>query len=59
MSTSTSHSDDRLPTAGPASGCYERYRCEDTTDGETLIYDIEIEDAWVQSSATMDLETWR
>ncbi|MBX0325535.1 hypothetical protein EGH21_21145 [Halomicroarcula sp. F13] len=59
MSTKTSDSTDRLPTAGPDTGTFDRYKAVITDDGEFLIYDVESEDAWIQSQVAVKLETYR
>lgn len=56
----TPHSDpaDRLPTTGPDSDALEPYRLVLTGDGAAIIYDVTVEDAWIQSSLTVSLDDW-
>lgn len=58
MSTNTNETDDRLPTRGPATETYDRYRSVSTGDDELLIYDAEVGPAWLQSSLAVSLADW-
>ncbi|MBX0324691.1 hypothetical protein EGH21_16820 [Halomicroarcula sp. F13] len=61
MATNTSDTDDaadRYPTTGPHTETYDRYR-HVTTGAETILYDTETEDAWIQATLSLDLDDWR
>jgi hypothetical protein len=59
MVTDTRDSGDRLPTTGPETDRYDRYRIETTATGETLIYDVENEDAWIEGDSVVSLDDWQ
>lgn len=51
MATTT----DRCPVS-PRPNTAERYAALDTDDGETIIYDLEDESAWIQSAFAIELD---
>lgn len=59
MSTEQNNSDGRFPTTGPDPREYERYQHTRTDENDNLIYDLEVEDAWIESSLGVSLDTWR
>ena len=59
MTTNTNETDDRLPTSGPDTETYDRYKSVATDDGDLMIYDEEIGAAWLQSSTPVTLDDWR
>lgn len=59
MTTRAPDTHDRFPTEGPEHVTLERYRVVTTATDETVIYDGEVADAWVQSDSVADLESWR
>jgi hypothetical protein len=58
MSTKTTDTHDRYPTAGPDAGVYDRYTYVDAGE-DVIVYDRESERSWIQTSAAVDLEDWR
>ncbi|MFC6863002.1 hypothetical protein ACFQGE_05945 [Halomicroarcula sp. GCM10025817] len=58
MSSRTRDTDDRLPTTGPDSERYDRYRLVTTGNDEAIIYDTECEDAWIQTAIVVNLDDW-
>ncbi|MBX0325522.1 hypothetical protein EGH21_21080 [Halomicroarcula sp. F13] len=58
MSTKTGDRHERFPTTGPVVGDYTRYT-HVTSDEDTIIYDENEEDAWVQATKSVNLDTWR
>ncbi|MGB9951012.1 DUF7331 family protein (plasmid) [Haloarcula marismortui] len=58
MPTESGRKPDELLTTGPVADEYERYQYIQT-EGDALIYDEEREEAWIQASDAVDLETWR
>ncbi|MBX0294562.1 hypothetical protein [Haloarcula nitratireducens] len=58
MSTNTSETEDRYATTGPNTESFDRYQ-HVTTGEDSLIYDIEIEDAWIQSPVSVSLDEWQ
>ena len=58
MAIETSDRDDRLPTTGPGTGGFDRYSHVTTDDGD-IIYDTEMEDAWIQTERALALDEWR
>ena len=59
MPTIAPDRNDRFPTTGPDDSSYDRYRFDTTTDGEALIYDDTVANAWIQSTLCVSLEEWR
>jgi hypothetical protein len=59
MSTTQDDSHDRLPTTGADPIEYDRYKAIYAADDELLIYDLEDEQRWIQSSQTVHLDEWR
>lgn len=58
MSTNNTQPKDRLPTSGPATENYDRYRSVATEADTLLIYDQEVGEAWIKSSVTVTLDEW-
>jgi len=58
MATNAHDTDDRLPTTGPEPADYGRYR-HVTTGEECIVYDDEQDDAWIQATNAVALDTWR
>jgi len=58
MPTESGGNHDERPLNGPVTEGCDRYRYV-KTEGETLIYDADREDAWIQASESVDLEAWR
>lgn len=59
MATNASDADDRLPTTGPDTEQYSRYRFERTSDGDALIYDEKESEEWIQAKMSLTLDAWR
>lgn len=59
MSPKTTDPHDRFPTAGPDIESYDRYRLVSTGTNESIIYDTECEEAWIQTALLVDLDEWR
>lgn len=55
MPTSSDDARERLQTTGPNQDEYEQYRTITTASDETVIYDADVEDAWIQSDDTVQL----
>jgi len=58
MSTKTDDTSHRLPTTGPVSIAFREYKFIQTGD-DALIYHEKRDDAWIQSSESVELEAWR
>ncbi|MFB6222151.1 MAG: hypothetical protein ABEH86_00560 [Haloarcula sp.] len=58
MSTNSPDGTDRFPTTGPDTEVYDRFQTV-TTAEDVIIYDIECEEAWIQTSNTVCLEGMR
>lgn len=52
MSVDSTDRTDRLPSMGVDAVALDRYSGIETDDGEFVVYDEEVEDAWIQS------DTW-
>ena len=59
MPTNPTEADDRLPTSGPETETYDQYQSVTTDDGDLMIYDTEVGEAWLKSSVTLRLDEWR
>ncbi len=59
MSTEQNNPDGRFPTTGPGTKEFERYQHTQTDENDGLIYDLEKENAWIESSLVLSLESWQ
>lgn len=59
MSATPSNPADGNPTVGIDAREYDRYADLTTANGEVILYDIDVETAWIQSDLAFDLESRR
>jgi len=59
MSATPSSPTDHNPTVGVDAQDYDRYADLTTADGEVIVYDLDVETAWIQSDVAVDLKTHR
>lgn len=56
MSTNESPSERTRSAHGPAGPTRSQYRAVDTNGGETLLYDVDRQEAWIQSDETIHIQ---
>jgi hypothetical protein len=59
MSATPTDPSDTNPTVGIDAQEYDRYAALSTADEDVIIYDLDIETAWLQSDVVVDLESHR
>jgi hypothetical protein len=59
MPDHTNHTDERRPTSGPETRTDDRYESVETETGEVMVYDREIDQAWIQSTHAVTIDDWR
>ncbi|MFT4889688.1 MAG: hypothetical protein ACI9YT_000599 [Halobacteriales archaeon] len=59
MSATSSNPADGNPTVGIDAREYDRYADLTTASGDVILYDRDVETAWIQSDVAIDLENHR
>lgn len=59
MSATPSNPTDRDPTVGIDAQDYDRYASLTTVTDHVIVYDLDVETAWIQSDVGADLEKHR